>query len=481
MKENKQGNAAPSGKKNSRRWISMLFGIAVGIGLGVFMVNRLPDDANFADQLVSITVLLLVFYAAMVVQIIVHEAGHMVFGLLSGYRFLSFRIYGLMWVKEEGRIRLKRMHLVGTAGQCLMAPPELVDGKMPVTLYNLGGVLMNLIGAVLFTVLYFLCRGVSLLGVFCLLCAVSGVLTALINGIPFVGGMINNDGRNLCSVRANPEAMKSCYVQLKVAEQTAKGVRMKDMPEAWFTVPEDADLADGMAATRGVFACNRLMDAGKWEEADRLISRLLTMDTGIVELHRRLLICDQIYLALTLRQDPAAAAFLLDEKQKKFMKSMRTFPTVLRTGYVYQLLGRRDVNGAEQVKRLFERCAKRYPYPVDIASERELMDYALQLSEEEKETEETAKPVAETVETTPESKESPLETSQLVQKSVEVVQDGVELAPDSAAAPDEGSDEGGGMEQEVQPVPATASADDGRTKGGNQPAAVGTVPCCQER
>lgn len=390
MKENKTGKTGKARKTDPRRLVGILLGMVIGLVLGFVLVAGMPDDAGLGTQLMLMGGMLLTFYLSMVVQIIIHEAGHMVFGLLSGYRFLSFRVLSLMWVKQEGRIRLKRLGLAGTAGQCLMAPPEPVDGRIPVVLYNLGGVLMNLIASVIFLAICVFTPGVPVLSFFWALCAASGVMTALINGIPFSGGMVNNDGRNALSVGKDPAAMYSFYVQLKVAELTSDGVRMKDMPEKWFAVPGDEGMKDGMTAVQGVFACNRLMDAGQLEAADRLIDHLLTIDSGIIELHRRLLICDQIYLALTLKQDPAGAAGLLDKKQQKFMKAMARFPSVLRTEYAYQLLGRRDVTGAEQVKRRFEKAAKKHPYEADIQSERELMDDAEKLSRMQEEAEEPA-------------------------------------------------------------------------------------------
>jgi len=36
------------------------------------------------------------------IQIAIHEFGHMIFGLITGYKFSSFRMGNLMWVKEEG-------------------------------------------------------------------------------------------------------------------------------------------------------------------------------------------------------------------------------------------------------------------------------------------------------------------------------------------------------------------------------------------
>lgn len=376
MKENKTGKAGKARKRDPRRLFGILLGMLIGAVLGIVLVAGMPDDASLGTQLILMCGMLLIFYLSMVVQIIIHEAGHMVFGLLSGYRFLSFRVFSLMWIRQDGHIGVKRLSLAGTAGQCLMAPPEPVDGRIPVVLYNLGGVIMNLISSVVFVGLYVFTPAVPVLSFFWALCAASGVLTAITNGIPFSGGMVNNDGSNARSVSRSPAAMHSFYVQLKVAELTSNGVRMKDMPEEWFALPSDEEMKDAVAAVRGVFACNRLLDAGKLEEADRQIDHLLTIDSGMMELHRRLLICDQIYLALTLKQDPAGAAGLLDKQQQRFMKSMARFPSVLRTEYTYQLLGRRDVSGAEQVKRRFEKMGKRYPYEVDIRSERELMDYA---------------------------------------------------------------------------------------------------------
>lgn len=382
MKENKTGKAR---KRDPRRIFGILLGMVIGVVLGFVLVAGMPDDASLGTQLILMGGMLLIFYLSMVVQIIIHEAGHMVFGLLSGYRFMSFRVFSLMWVKQEGRIRLKRLGLAGTAGQCLMAPPEPVDGRIPVVLYNLGGVIMNLIASAIFLAICVFTPGVPVLSFFWALCAASGVMTALVNGIPFSGGMVNNDGRNALSAGKDPAAMHSFYVQLKVAELTSNGVRMKDMPEEWFAVPSDEAMKDGMTSVQGVFACNRLMDAADFEAADQLIDHLLTIDSGIIELHRRLLICDQIYLALTWKQDPAGAAGLLDKKQQKFMKSMARFPSVLRTEYAYQLLGRRNMAGAEQLKQRFEKMGKKHPYEVDVQSERELMDYAEEVSRKQQE------------------------------------------------------------------------------------------------
>ena len=61
---------------------------------------------------------------AFILQIVLHEGGHLLFGLLSGYRFVSFRIFNWTLIRQEGKFRLKRFGIAGPGGQCLMLPPD---------------------------------------------------------------------------------------------------------------------------------------------------------------------------------------------------------------------------------------------------------------------------------------------------------------------------------------------------------------------
>ena len=96
-------------------------------------------------------------------------------------------------------------------------------------------------------------------------------------------------------------------------------------------------------------------------------------DTAMVGLHRNLLICDCIYCALVEEENVEKAIEMLDKQQKKFMKSMKKYPSVLRTEYVYALLAEKDAAKAAKVKTQFEKSAKTYPYQSDVESERELI------------------------------------------------------------------------------------------------------------
>lgn len=359
-----------------KKYIGMIISLMIGGAGGYFLADYvLGDEGEETGKIFRLLILLALVIGALYVQIVIHEAGHLVGGLISGYHFLSFRIGSFMWVKKEGKLKLKRFTLAGTGGQCLMSPPDLVDGKIPVILYNLGGALMNLITGALFWGLYVLVSGEIFSTAFFLLAA-AGLFTAMLNGIPMRAGNVDNDGYNAVSICRNPVALRAFWLQMKVNEEMARGTRLRDMPEEWFALPKEEDMKNSMAAAVAVFACNRLMDQQRFEEADSLMANLLEIKSGMVEIHRYMLICDRIYCELIAVNRPEKIEEMYSTQQKKFMKSMKNFPSVLRTEYALALLHEKDREKAEKMKLQFEKCAETYPYSSDIQSERELLNFA---------------------------------------------------------------------------------------------------------
>ena len=235
---------------------------------------------------------------------------------------------------------------------------------------------MNVITGSIFFALHVVFSEFAYLSIVFLMFSMIGFASALMNGVPMRMGTVDNDGYNAWALNRNPDAMRAFWIQMKANERISKGVRLKDMPDEWFEMPTDDAMKNSLVATIGVFACNRLMDAHRFEEADALMTRLLCMDSGMVGLYRNLLICDQIFCELIAQKRDQRIRTKMSKDQKKFMKSMKTFPSVIRTEYAYALLWEKDLEKAEKIKERFEKCAKTYPYPSDIQSERELIEIA---------------------------------------------------------------------------------------------------------
>ena len=110
--------------------IAVFLGACFGAGWFIGSVMEPVFDKMSKGELITgLVVIYISFLLSYFLQIVVHEAGHLVFGLLTGYQYSSFRIGSFMWVKLDGKIRLKRYSMSGTGGQCLMAPPDMADGS----------------------------------------------------------------------------------------------------------------------------------------------------------------------------------------------------------------------------------------------------------------------------------------------------------------------------------------------------------------
>ena len=378
-------------KKKSGKWLTIFIIIGVifisfciGIVGGKFfkpMLQPIIKDMPLGQFVFYVCLIYLIFIGSAYVHIIVHEAGHLISGLLTGYQFSSFRIGSLMWVKTEGKLKFKRFSLAGTGGQCLMTPPDMVDGKIPYVLYNLGGSLANAIVSVIPALFVLLFWTPGFANFMILVWSFVGVFIALSNGIPMRIQGSDNDGNNAKNLGKNPEALKAFWLQMKINEKVANGAMTKDLPEEWFEMPSDEGLKNPLIAAIAVFHCSRLMELGNYEEADTEIEELLNKKTGIAGVHRNLLLNDQIYCELVGQNRKERLENLYTDEQKKFMKSMKLAPSVLRTQYLCERFIEQDEKKAEATLKAFENTVKTYPYAHEVASERAMIEYAVSVQE----------------------------------------------------------------------------------------------------
>lgn len=181
-----------------------LIGImAVGAVVGYFVGKIAGDTLSGVDK-PNIILFLITGVIAFILHIIVHEAGHLVFGLLSGYKFVSFRVFDFKIIKDEnGKLSFRYEKIAGTGGQCLMRAPEYVKGKFKYKLYLLGGVVFN----VLFSIVFWL----ILPSYYTLLFALIGFTLAFLNLIP----MGFNDGMTFYHASKDETTRFVLYLQLE--------------------------------------------------------------------------------------------------------------------------------------------------------------------------------------------------------------------------------------------------------------------------
>ena len=374
-------------KPDAKKWnpkqlipiaIFLIVGFAGGFCIGL-LLNDLTDIYRELPFPLPLVITMVYVLIAIYAQLILHEAGHLVCGLISGYRFSSFRVGSLMLFKDGNRLKLKTLSIAGTGGQCLMLPPQSEDGRAPFQLYFLGGALANFITSVVLALLYFFTSRASFLSPLLSALAIIGLTIGLMNAIPLRLAMLDNDGSTLRSLKKDPQAVPAFFQMMQIHGRIAAGDRRKDMPEGWFQTPVSADTTNALIATIEVYRCNRLLDEQRFADTAQGIRTLFASNAAIAGIHRGLLVCDLAYCALMMDQESEVIA-LLDAQQLKFMKSMKRFPSVLRTQYAVAILRDQDAEKAASIQTAFDRMAVRYPYASDIASEQELMCAALKKS-----------------------------------------------------------------------------------------------------
>ena len=250
---------------------SIVIGMLIGFGLvlagfAVFSdrpISELMNAIVSVDMVVTMIASFMAVILALVLQTLIHEAGHLLFGLLTGYRFVSVRIFNLTIINKAGKFAFRRFSVLGTAGQCLMSPPARKPlHQAPYALYNLGGVIANITMATIALAALLLVDRANygpFMIMFLSFTVLSGLVLTFLNGIPMKIGGMPNDGFNGLYLGRSANSRVCFGRQLLINEQLQNGVRLRDMPDEWFEII-DINLDDPLQLNVAIMKASRLID-----------------------------------------------------------------------------------------------------------------------------------------------------------------------------------------------------------------------------
>ena len=370
-------------KKSGSNIKSTLVNLGIGASLGFVIgfiliaepgINGYGPDNSFIVFFLRFIVALAFFFAGYVIHILIHECGHLIAGSISGYKFMSFRIFSVIFIKTDDKIQRKRFSIPGTAGQCLMIPPEPVDGKYPYLLYNLGGVILNFIISGLSMVLYIYSTGLHFIpSVLLLTFAASGMFAGLMNLIPLRLGGVANDGYNIYILGKKEEARRSFRTMLLANAYLLAGMRYKDMPAEFSEIPSDFN--DPLSASIAVFHYNYLNDIHDFENARAFAGRILNEADNMLELHKNALRCEILFYELIgeCRKEEIERLYTAD--LKKFIKISGNMMSTQRLTYAIAKLMTFDDDEAARILDRFNKCSLIYPHAGEIEIEYEMIAF----------------------------------------------------------------------------------------------------------
>ena len=367
-------------KKNYGDIAAKIIMLLTGAVCGIFIIFTMNFFGTLvkgpAAFLLMFAEAMIIMYIASFVQTIIHESGHLIFGLITGYKFVSFRIGHFMFIKEKGRLKIKLYNVVGTAGQCLMMPPQWNE-KIPYRLYNLGGCIMNAATALFALAAYFAAGAEGFFALCMAMLAVMGLSMALTNGIPMRVGGISNDGMNAALLGKKENTLRAFWLQLYVNGLIAKGERYRNMPREWFRLPEGEELSDPICCAMGVMLDNFCFDMHEFDEAEQTINYMLNAP-GLLDVEKNELLCELLFLRVLRGAPKEEIDSLLTPKLDKYIKATANYVSRRRLAYAYQLLYLKNYSTAQKCLEVFERTAATYPYSAETENEREIIEIVKQ-------------------------------------------------------------------------------------------------------
>jgi len=345
-----------------------LVGFLIGAGGGFTVVMLLPT-LDISNILAGVVILVLGF----VFHVFIHEIGHLVAGIMSGYGFVSIRFFNFVIIKKDGKLTRKKFKVADTLGQCLMSPPKKVNGNYPFVLYNLGGGLMNLIFSALFLALYFTFSSFSGSWAFNLLAAM-GIFFVFLNLLPLNMG-VPNDGHNALNLGKNEVSRFAFWSILNVHALITQGLRLRDIPvEPYFL--DKVDLCDknnnALVISVAIQHFGWLMDRHEFTEAKVFAENLLSNAVKMTDIHKNELRCELLFFELIGACRKEEIEHLYTADLKKYIKATSIYTSRQRLLYAYAKLFLNDAAAAKVLAKFNKTCLS-YPFDSEIIHDRELI------------------------------------------------------------------------------------------------------------
>lgn len=349
-------------------------GALIGFFIGIFLAK------NGFDK-ISLPIWLLLVYSVVVfcMIIVIHEAGHLVMGLATGYKFVSFRIGSLIFIKEDGKIRLRRFSIVGMAGQCLMMPPETdAPEQLPYFLYHFGGGLFNLITAAVCGLIA-LFIGNNNAGQLLGIAAVFSVLVALMNLIPMVNN-VSNDGTNILLLKRSRSIRIALYRQLYINGLLHQGVLPRDISAKYFSDVENDGKMGLHSCIMPMLQGSLAIDNKDFKSAQTKFEEIFR-DDKLILIYKNEITCELIFCKIMNGASKEEIDELYDKSIKNYVKQTASMLiSKRRLLYAYNLILLGDQKAADKEYEAAQKMKKTYPNKGELYSELELIEYVKEIA-----------------------------------------------------------------------------------------------------
>lgn len=351
--------------------------MAIIDGESVTTVARTVFEKFTLQKFLGIVWILVAVLLAAVLSIIIHEGGHLVAGLLTGYKFVSFRFFNWTLIRKDGRLQWRNFELEGTGGQCLMAPPDKPLEEIDTRWYNAGGALANVVTTLLAIVLIWACDLPDWLEILLGVMALFGVWGALTNGIPMKLGGVANDGYNLLQLEKDQAAKQTFCNVLELNARNQDGETYGQMPERLFNIPDPINWKNPMHAAAVLASATRKQAQHQWEESYQQLTEASRHKSEILALYQLELENMMTLACIATGRDDEARQHYTDEVAKYVTRHAPTMSDKQMTTMAVALALEGDRPKAENILGKLEAERHKYIHQGDVAMSLDLMHWFL--------------------------------------------------------------------------------------------------------
>lgn len=362
-------------KKKDQKVILLLTAFFIGCfggGLiaGKILKNISPGSLALsgADKTAVLITAFVSIFVSYLLIIIIHEAGHLVFGLLSGYKYLLFRVGSLTLIKRDNKFEFKKMSIKGTGGQCILMPPETSEPeKVPFFLYHAGGGIFNLLTALIAFPIAFSISGI-IIRTFLLVLGALSLVIGFTNLIPMII-QVPNDGYNIMMMLRKPSERVAIYKTLKVNGLLFNGMTLSQIDPEILELGSEGFYKGAEKLLKG----QALIDKLDYEDAEKILSEAANDDK--IRYYQLESLSELMFCKIMNSASAEEIEKLYDQELAKFITAAgKTFISKRRLMYAYQLLIRHDAQAAEKEYQAAMKLKDTYPIEGEIISELKLIN-----------------------------------------------------------------------------------------------------------
>lgn len=315
-----------------------------------------------------------VMYLLRYVLALVHEAGHMIGGWISGLRFYSVSVAGWSLVRRGGTLRWGYDATPGAAGLCSMVTDQ---SPGPFVLNILCGPLVTLLqGCVCAYLAAHVCRpyGTGVLWhILLTMLAVQGIVAAVVNLIPqrYAGGM--NDGMHLWLLSHDRDCREAWEQMGCIAWAEYQGLTRQDMPVELFEHPPVASDMNPFAADLVVQRLAWLLGRQDYPAVLDLCRALLEAEVEFSPLQFLGVVRTGALCEAMLGEPGPLCRRMQDKDMVRLMQFTRRTRGTILTWYALAKLVSRDEQAVGQHREAYARAAARSPYYESVQSDEKFM------------------------------------------------------------------------------------------------------------